>query len=63
MRGSYSSKGVDVGGGNLVAPMGEYNLIIKRVFDTDKEGFQKVTKKGDPMVSVLCQIEGGEFEG
>lgn len=62
MRGSYSSKGTDVGG-NLVAPAGLYTLKIKKVYDTDKEGNPKVSGKGDPMVSVLCEINEGEFLG
>lgn len=56
MRGNYSSKGVDVGG-NVIAPPAVYSLKIKKVYDTDKEGNQKVTKNGDPMVSVLCEID------
>lgn len=63
MRGSYSSRGVDVGG-NVVAPAGTYTLKIKKVFDTDREGNVKVTKNGDPMVSVLCEIDDtGEYLG
>lgn len=56
MRGVYSSKGVDVGG-NVIAPPAVYTLKVKKVFDTDKAGQPKVTKNGDPMVSVLCEID------
>lgn len=63
MKGSYSSKGVDVGG-NVIAPAGTYTLNVKRVFDTDKNGNPKVTKNGDPMVSVLCEVDDvGEYLG
>lgn len=56
MRGSYSSEGVDMQG-NVIAPPGTYLLKVKKVFDTDKEGNPKITKNGDPMVSVLCEVD------
>jgi hypothetical protein len=53
-----------VGTANTVAPAGDYYLKVKRVFDTDKEGNQKFTRNGDPMVSVLCEIDdAGEWLG
>lgn len=58
MRGSYDSKGIEVGSSNVVAPAGEYSLRVKRVFDTDKKtDLPKKTRDGDPMVSVLCEID------
>ena len=49
----YSSKDINVDGG-FTAPAGNYSLVIKNV----KE---KMTKNGDPMVSVFCEIDDNSY--
>jgi hypothetical protein len=55
-RGNYNATGVDMSG-NVIAPPGVYTLKVKKAYDTDKEGNPKMTKNGDPMVSVLCEVD------
>ena len=51
----YSSKDINVDGG-FTAPAGNYSLVFKNV----KE---KMTKNGDPMVSVFCEIDDNSYLG
>jgi hypothetical protein len=64
MRMNYNSDGIELGTVPAAALPGEYSLIVRQVFDKDKEGNQKETKNGDPMVSVRLEIDdAGEWLG
>lgn len=63
MRMNYDAKGMDAGLTFPVAPEGIYTLLIKEVYDTAKDGKQKKTKNGDPMVSMRCEIQNVEHLG
>jgi len=60
---SFNAKGIKMDEA-AVAPEGVYTLQIKKASDFDKEGNPRITKNGDPYVSVKCEIDDtGEWLG
>lgn len=60
----YNAKGVKPSSrpDYQVAPEGDYTLVIKTASD-EKDKLPRITKNGDPYVSVKCEIEDGEYKG
>jgi len=52
------------GGGSTLLPAGNYDLVITKAEDKDKDGNQLKSSKGHPMVKATCEvINNPDFNG
>ena len=58
---NYNSTGVSMDSGPT-APDGDYWVKIVEASD-EKDGSPRISKNGDPIVNVRCEIDEGEFLG
>lgn len=52
----YDAEGIEMNEGFEPVPSGDYLLLIESVEE-------KISKKGDPLFNIKCEISGGEFAG